>query len=242
MGPRAVQAQTWRRIGCGRFGLSDQVIFSLSGNLARLDLSRLLSAALMPERKTVRRSRAGNYRQRDHDTVKGAHGYQLVSVWASSNASKSENRSALLSRYCRSPTALTVTPVVAPATVRWWSAFQCAPSSNPTATAIMAAAAVTIAGRRNHASQPAVWVACSSRIRARSRAEKYGEGSGVCHSSSNSIVRRNEAISVAHAGQVARCSCIAGVARSNLLSTTSINSSRKLPHFITAPCFLQPPI
>src|SRR5271166_2077897 len=56
----------------------------------------------------------------------------------------------------------------------------------------MAAAATT--GRRSQASQPAGCAAASSRTRARNRELKYGEGSGVCHSSSSAIVWQTMAL------------------------------------------------
>src|ERR1039458_6770766 len=104
---------------------------------------------LLPERSAGCRQRASSYSQGDQDGIRGAHNLQFVSVWLSSRASKSENRSALLSRYCRSLTALTATVPSWP--LPWRSVFQCAPPSIPTPTASSATAAVITMGRRNQA-------------------------------------------------------------------------------------------
>jgi predicted outer membrane repeat protein len=62
-------------------------------------------------------------------------------------------------------------------------------------------------GLRNHASQPLGCIAVASRIRARNRELKYGEGSGACHSSRTDMVCWNEASSRAQAAQLRKCSC-----------------------------------
>src|SRR5208337_2976478 len=159
-----------------------------------------------------------------------------------SRTSKSENKSAFLSRYCKSataalaelPTRRTASPLVV-TVFRPWSKWPTSSKPTPTATSTVAAAATT--GRRSHDSQPLFRTEVSSRNRACNLEWKYGEGSGARHSSSSAIVCCNEANSRAHEAQLRRCSRTSGEADSGPLSIASIKSERMFSHFITAPYF-----